>query len=149
MYHCAAGPDKEFPMQTTSFYPLIQVTDVEGSARFYETHFGFTRIYSSDWYIQLRAVSLPPFEIALIHHEHDSIPAPGRGPSRNVILSFYVDDAAAEYARLSAAGMQIAQPLRDEVFGQRHFIAADPNGILIDIITPIEPDADWPAAQSA
>jgi uncharacterized glyoxalase superfamily protein PhnB len=141
-------PDKEFPMQTTSFYPLIQVEDVEGSARFYETHFGFTRIFSSDWYVQLRAASPYPFEIALIHHDHDSIPAPSRGPSRNVILSFYVEDAAAEYARLSAAGMQIAQPLRDEVFGQRHFIAADPNGILIDIITPIAPDADWLAAQS-
>ncbi len=28
--------------------------------------------------------------------------------------------------------------LRSENFGQRHFIVADPNGILIDVITPIE-----------
>ena len=66
-----------------------------------------------------------------------------------MILSFYVEDAAAEHARLAAAGVPISQPLRDEVFGQRHFIAADPNGILIDIITPIEPDAAWLAANSA
>ena len=136
-------------MQTSSLYPLIQVGDVEATARFYETTLGFTRIFSSDWYVQLRAVSEHPFEIALIDQDHDSIPEPARGPSRNVILSFYVEDAAAEYARLSGGTLAIAQPLRDEVFGQRHFIAADPNGILLDIITPIEPDPEWLAANSA
>ena len=135
-------------MQTSSLYPLLQVGDVEAAARFYETTLGFTRIFSSDWYVQLRAASEHPFEIALIAQDHDSIPEPARGPSKNVILSFYVDDAAAEYERLSSAGLTIAQRLRDEVFGQRHFIAADPNGILIDIITPIEPDPEWLAANS-
>jgi catechol 2,3-dioxygenase-like lactoylglutathione lyase family enzyme len=136
-------------MQTSSLYPLIQVPDVETTARFYETAFGFARIFSSDWYVQLHAESPHPFEIALIDQHHDSIPATARGPSRNVILSFYVDDAAAEHTRLAGAGVTIVQPLRDEVFGQRHFIAADPNGILLDIITPIEPDAAWLAANSA
>ena len=133
-------------MQTSSLYPLLQVPDVEATARFYETMLGFSRIFSSDWYVQLRAVSLHPFEIAVIGQDHDSIPEPARGPSRNVILSFYVDDAAAEHERLAAAGLNIVQPLRDEVFGQRHFIAADPNGILLDVITPIEPDQEWLAA---
>ncbi|TIL77909.1 MAG: glyoxalase, partial [Mesorhizobium sp.] len=27
--------------------------------------------------------------------------------------------------------------LRDEPFGQRHFITSDPNGVLIDVIKPI------------
>ena len=135
-------------MQTSSFYPLLQVPDVEASARFYESMLGFTRIFSSNWYVQLRAASPHPFEIALIGQDHDSIPEPARGPSKNVILSFYVEDAAAEYARLSGTGLTMVQPLRDEVFGQRHFIAADPNGILIDIITPIEPDPEWQAANS-
>lgn len=136
-------------MQTPSFYPLIQVADVEATARFYETHLGFVRTYGLDWYVQLRATSEHPFELAVIAHDHDSIPASAQGITRNLILSFYVEDAAAEEQRLAAAGIAIAQPLRDEVFGQRHFIAADPNGILIDIITPIEPDPDWLAANSA
>jgi catechol 2,3-dioxygenase-like lactoylglutathione lyase family enzyme len=136
-------------MQTSSFYPLIQVADVEASARFYETNLGFTRIFNSDWYVQLRATAPHPFEIAVIAHDHDSIPEAARGPSKNVILSFYVDDAAAEHARIAEAGVTIAQPLRDEVFGQRHFIVVDPDGILIDVITPIEPDPAWLAANSA
>lgn len=124
-------------MHTNSLYPLFQVADVEASAHFYETHFGFTRIFSSDWYVQLRAAAEHPFEIALIAHDHDSIPAMARGPSRNVILSLYVGDAAAEHERAITSGLTVVQPLRDEAFGQRHFILADPDGILIDVITPI------------
>ena len=134
-------------MRTHSLYPLIQVADVEATARFYEQHLGFTRIFSADWYVQLRATADHPFEIALIVHDHDTIPEAGRGPTRAMLLSFYVEDAAAEHDRLAAAGVPITQSLRDEPFGQRHFIAADPNGILLDVITPIEPDPAWLAAQ--
>jgi len=136
-------------MQTPSFYPLIQVADVAATAQFYEAHLGFVRTFSLDWYVQLRATSEHPFELAIIAQDHDSIPLAGQGVTRNLILSFYVDDATAQEQRLAAAGIPIVQPLRDEVFGQRHFIAADPNGILLDVITPIEPDAAWLAANSA
>jgi len=135
-------------MHTPSLYPLIQVDDVAATAAFYETHLGFTRTFGLDWYVQLRATSEYPFELAIIAQDHDSIPSIGQGVTRNLILSFYVDDAAAQEQRLAAAGVPIVQPLRDEVFGQRHFIAADPNGILLDVITPIEPDAAWLAANS-
>ena len=33
--------------------------------------------------------------------------------------------------------------IRSEDFGQRHFIVADPDGVLIDVITPIAPAADY------
>ena len=32
-----------------------------------------------------------------------------------------------------------------EAFGQRHFITADPNGVLIDVIKPIPPSAEFAA----
>jgi hypothetical protein len=35
---------------------------------------------------------------------------------------------------------------RNEAFGQRHFIVAAPDGVLVDVITPIEP-SDGYAAQ--
>ncbi len=133
-------------MRTDSFYPLIQVEDVEATTRYYETHFGLSRSFSSDWYVQLRAASDHPFELAVIRYDHDSIPPVGREVTRGLILSFYVADAAAEERRLAAAGLTIAQPLRDEVFGQRHFIVSDPNGLLIDVITPIEPSAEFLAS---
>ncbi len=63
--------------------------------------------------------------------------------AQGVLLNFEVADAAAEFARLKAAGLPIRLDLRDEPFGQRHFITEDPNGILIDVITPIEPSAEF------
>jgi catechol 2,3-dioxygenase-like lactoylglutathione lyase family enzyme len=134
-------------MKFTSMFPLIHVSDVAASAAFYSGHFGFTPVFESDWYVHLRGDAEGLFEMALIDYNHDSIPEAGRQPTTGFILSFYVEDAAAEAKRLEAEGVSIAQPLRDEVFGQRHVIVADPNGILIDIITAIDPDPAWLAAQ--
>lgn len=134
-------------MKFNSFFPLIQVRDLAATAQFYQTHFDFTPVFASDWYMHLRGQSEAPFELAIIHFEHETIPERGRQPTTGLILSFYVDDATAEAKRLEAAGATIAHSLRDEVFGQRHVIVADPNGVLIDIIEAIEPDADWLKAQ--
>ena len=43
------------------------------------------------------------------------------------------------------AGLPILLSLRDEAFGQRHFITKDPNGVLIDIIKPIPPTGEFAA----
>lgn len=134
-------------MKFTSMFPLIHVSDVAAAATFYRKHFGFTPVFESDWYMHLRGDAEGLFEIALIDYTHDSIPEAGRRPTTGFILSFYVEDAAAEARRLEAEGVTIAQPLRDEVFGQRHIILADPNGILIDVIEAIDPDPAWLAAQ--
>jgi len=43
-----------------------------------------------------------------------------------------------EYERAREAGLTILQELRDEAF-------VDPNGVLIDVITPIPPSAEFAA----
>jgi len=129
-----------------ALYPLLHVRDVAASSRFYQDHFRFEPVFESDWYVQLRG-GAKGHELALIAFDHDTIPPAGRQPTAHLILSFEVEDAAAEAARFEQAGVTIVQPLRDELFGQRHFIASDPNGLLLDVITPIEPDPDWLAAQ--
>lgn len=131
-----------------SLYPLILVQNVEASAVFYEKHFGFTRVFSRDWYIHLRSPAQSVYELAVIAFDHETIPPAGRAPTKNLVLSFEVEDAAAVHARFVSAGVTIIQPLRDEVFGQRHFIATDPTGIMLDVITPIDPDPEWLKANS-
>ena len=134
-------------MKMLNAYPLLQVEDVAATAAFYQTHLGFAPVFDSDWYVHMRSTAKEHIELAVIAYDHQTIPEIGRMPTAGLILSFEVEDAGAEYERLRSAGVVIAQPLRDEVFGQRHFIAADPNGVLLDIITPIEPDANWLASQ--
>ena len=48
-------------------------------------------------------------------------------------------DVDAIHDRLLAEGLPILRSLRDEAFGQRHFITHDPNGVLIDVIKQIPP----------
>lgn len=132
-------------MHLTAFYPVIMTDDVPATAAFYRRHFGFRPAFEIDWYVHLIADGDPAANLAILRHDHETVPEDGRALARGLILNFEVSDVDDAYARLSAAGVAIKTPLRDEAFGQRHFITADPNGVLIDVITPIQPDEQFAA----
>ncbi|WP_329044322.1 hypothetical protein OG738_24315 [Amycolatopsis sp. NBC_01488] len=67
-------------------------------------------------------------------------------PTSGLSFGLVVEDAAAEAKRLTEAGVDLVTPVVDEVYGQRHFSVADPNGVLLDVIEMIAPDPDWAAA---
>lgn len=136
-------------MKVTQYYPVLQTAKVAETSRFYQTHFGFQPAFEADWYVHLQSSSDPSVNLAILDGSHETVPGAGRGNSAAVILNFEVEDAAAEYERLTKAGLPMLKPLVDEDFGQRHFITADPNGVLIDIITPIAPSADFAAQYTA
>ena len=81
--------------------------------------------------------------IAILQSDHETIPEAGRGATANMLINFEVEDVDAEYEKAVANGVPILKSLRSEPFGQRHFIAQDPAGILIDVITPIPPSAEF------
>lgn len=135
-------------MRCTSYYPVLLTADVAETASFYETHFGFVRAFDSDWYVHLAMPDAAAINLAILDYRHETIPAPGRTPSAGMILNFEVVDVDAEHARLVAAGLPMLLDLRSEAFGQRHFITADPNGVLIDVITPIPPSTEFAALYS-
>lgn len=130
-------------MRPTSFYPVVMTDDVATSAAFFLTHFGFRSLFDSDWYVHLQSETNSAFNFALLAKSHVTIPAAHRDRTGGVLLNFEVEDVDAEYARLTAAGAHIALDIRDEDFGQRHFIVTDPTGILIDIVKPIPPSAEF------
>ncbi len=130
-------------MKCTQFYPVIMTDDVTGTARFYVEKFRFTPQFESDWYVHLQSAEDPSVNIAVLQGNHETIPEPVRGRTTGLIINFEVDDVDAEYERAGDNGLPILLPLKDEPFGQRHFITQDPNGILIDIIKPIPPSAEY------
>lgn len=132
-------------MRTTSFYPVIMARDVASTGAFYIAHFGFRPVFKSDWYIHLQSESDAAVNLAVLRGDHETIPERGRGRASGLLLNFEVDDVDAEYDRLRAAGLPVLLTLRDEAFGQRHFITADPNGVLIDVIKPIPPHGPFAA----
>ena len=130
-------------MKCTQFYPVLMTGDVEGTARFYREHFRFKAAFESDWYVHLQSAEDESVNLAVLQGDHETIPEAGRGRAAGLLINFEVEDVDAEYTRAEAAGLPILLPLRDEPFGQRHFITSDPNGVLLDVITPIPPSAEF------
>jgi len=133
-------------MKITSSYPVLATADVPNAQRFFQDLFGFTPRYVSDWYVHLAHPSHDWIALALVAADHETMPVAGRIPARGVLVNFEVDDAAKEYERLSSAGVRILLPLKDEAFGQRHFIIQGPDGVMIDVIEPIPPTQEFATA---
>jgi catechol 2,3-dioxygenase-like lactoylglutathione lyase family enzyme len=132
-------------MNLSSHYAVICTDKVADLRAFYTQHLGFTITFDSDWYVSLQLPDHPQYQLALVDHTHETIPAPFRKPVQGLILNFEVDDVDVEYERLQAAGLPIHLTLRDEAFGQRHFITSDPAGVMIDIIKIIPFSAEFAA----
>lgn len=130
-------------MKTTSYYPVIMTNDVAGTSAFYQRFFGFEAAFAIDWYTHLVMAGDESVNLAIIERGHETIPEMARSGVQGLILNLEVEDVDAEYERLMAEGLEMVQELRSEPFGQRHFIARDPNGVLIDVITLIEPAPEY------
>ncbi len=130
-------------MKITSYYPVIQTLDVAGTSSFYQAHFRFKPLFTSDWYVHLQAENDASVNLAILQYDHETVPEGSRAPVSGMLLNFEVEDPDALYEEFKTAGLSIAKTLRDEDFGQRHFIIRDPNGVLIDVIKPTEPTAEF------
>lgn len=132
-------------MKTTSYYPVLMTDDVEATTRFYVEHFRFHPLFESDWYVHLQSAEDRRVNLGIVRFDHETVPETGRASVAGLLINFEVKDPDAVYERIVAAGLPILRTLRDEDFGQRHFITMDPNGVLIDVIRPIPPSADFAA----
>ncbi|UUV31402.1 VOC family protein [Amycolatopsis roodepoortensis] len=128
-------------MRLTSFYPVLMTEKIAETRDFYCRHFGFEPTFEADWYVSLKRGA---WELAILAPGHETIPAGAGKPVQGLLLNFEVEDVDAEHRRLIVeAGLPEALSLRSEDFGQRHFIVADPNGVLIDVIQEIPPIGEF------
>ncbi|MEU3626515.1 glyoxalase [Amycolatopsis coloradensis] len=128
-------------MRLTSFYPVLMTERLTETRDFYRDHFGFELTFEADWYVSLKRGE---WELAILAPGHGTIPAGFGKPVQGLLLNFEVDDVDAEHRRLVVdAGLPETLSLRSEEFGQRHFIVADPSGVLIDVIQQIPPTGEY------
>jgi len=78
--------------------------------------------------------------------DHEKVPAVHAGIPGGYLVALVVEDLAATEAAFVAGGAEITEPAVDEPWGQRHFFARAPGGIVFDVVQPIPPDLDWLAA---
>lgn len=131
-------------MSVTSFYPVLMSHDVAAAAAFYRDRVGFQITFESDWYVSLR---LDDFELALVAHDHPTIPREYQALPQGIIVNLEVENVAEVYQQITADDDVVPLlPPKDEDFGQRHFILSAPDGILLDVIHPIPPTAEYASA---
>jgi catechol 2,3-dioxygenase-like lactoylglutathione lyase family enzyme len=129
-------------MATTALYPVTMSDDPATTAAFYRALLGLEPTYESDWYISLAAPGGGP-ELATVARDHESVPAAFRAAPRGTLVTVEVDDARAIRRRASEIGAPLELELRDEPFGQRHFMVRDPDGLLVDVVEPIPPAPEF------
>jgi len=126
----------------SSTYPVLMTEKLAESVLFYKTYFGFVETFSSDWYISL---SHPDGgELAFIEATHESVPTHYRSPAKGMILNIEVENATQMYNHIQGQNTGIiVMTLRDEDWGQRHFMVQDPNGVPVAVIEIIAPSEEF------
>lgn len=115
-------------------HPLTITNKLTETADFYKTFFEFDEVFTSDWYIQLAhkngaeiAIMLPNLsnQPEILHKSHN-----GNG----IVFTFETDDATKAYNELKTKSAPFVYDLKDEEWGQRHFILEDPSGVYVDVV---------------
>ncbi len=115
-------------------HPLTITSKLNETADFYKTYFEFTEAFTSDWYVQLAHKSGAELAIMLPDQSNQPEFLQKAHDGNGMIFTIETDDATAVYAELQAKKAPIIHELRDEEWGQRHFILRDPAGIYVDIV---------------
>lgn len=130
-------------MKCSQFYPVVMTDDVAGLSAFYQAHFGFRPLFESDWYVHLQSSVDESVNLAILDGDQTMVPEVPRGRASGLLITFEVEDVDRVFHEMRNKGLPILLELRDEPWGQRHFMTRDPAGVMIDIIKPIPPSAEF------
>lgn len=126
-----------------SLFPDICSASPAVSRDFYVSLFGFRVAFEIDWYVQLQSPEDPNLQLAFVQRGHDSVPAGFGGPPHGVLVTIETKDVDALHERARELGCEIVYALRDEAWGQRHFMTKDPDGLLVDVVQLIPPAPEF------
>jgi catechol 2,3-dioxygenase-like lactoylglutathione lyase family enzyme len=145
-------------MSVTALYPVLMTDRPAALARFYAELLELEPVFEADWFVQLTG------QMGFVARDHDSVPERFRGataacrqgipagdvsPSAGLLVTVEVDDVDAVHERAVAMEVPIELTLRDEAWGQRHFIARDPDGTAVDVVQVIPASPEFAALYNA
>ena len=91
-----------------------------------------------DWYLQLMAPDEPGLNIGFMKSNHETFAGRASSPGNySLVLTIHVDDVDEAYSRAQQLGAEVLAESRDEEYAQRHFVIADPNGLLLNVMSAI------------
>ncbi len=115
----------------------IATNSIEHTRDFYIEHFDAVVTFDCGWYVDLRIGGSTFQFITAEKSGGHACDAAG------ITLNLQVEDADAEYKRLTESGLVPASPIADHPWGDRSFIIQDPSGISVCIYMETEPDEEF------
>jgi catechol 2,3-dioxygenase-like lactoylglutathione lyase family enzyme len=126
-----------------NFLTLL-VDDPHAAGAFFTELLGYAPAFRSDWFVQLRAPAEGAVELGFLRRDHAIVPEALRAqrPAGGWLTVVVPDvDAAHEAAR--GRGVEVLEAPRDLFYGQRRMLIRGPEGLVVDVSSPCEPDPDW------
>jgi predicted enzyme related to lactoylglutathione lyase len=99
-----------------------------------------------DWYLQLMERNNATLNVGFVKPDHEMFAGRTASPG-GVVLTIHVDDVDEAYRRAIRLGAQIPSEIRDEDYGQRHFLVVDPNGLVLNVMSALSPTRDPQSAR--
>lgn len=123
-----------------AMFPVMVVSELEAVKAFYEAVFGFNAVFfDKDFYLHLVSPGsgaqlgfLIPGHASQPEFLHPLMQAEG------YVISLEVADAAQAFDEAKKMNLEIVMDLKEEVWGQIHFMVKDPAGIRVDVVQHLE-----------
>jgi catechol 2,3-dioxygenase-like lactoylglutathione lyase family enzyme len=107
--------------------PDIISQRMDESRKFYTEFLGFDVAMDMGWVLTFASPSNPTAQITVVRGNEKAAPQPN--------MSIEVTDVDAVHAKAVALGLRIVYPVTDEPWGVRRFFVADPNGVIINVLS--------------
>jgi catechol 2,3-dioxygenase-like lactoylglutathione lyase family enzyme len=114
-------------MKIRRVVPDIMSERMDESRQFYTGFLGFEVGLDLGWVTIFVSPSNPTAQITLLRRDRSNALQPQ--------LSIEVDNVDEVHANAVARGEKIVYPLTDEPWGVRRFFVADPNGVVINVLS--------------
>lgn len=107
--------------------PDITSDHIEESRSFYTGFLGFSIGMDMGWVITFVSPSNPSAQITLMRGDESASVQPQ--------ITIEVDDVDHAHTKAAERGLRIVYPLTDEPWGVRRFFVADPNGLVLNVMS--------------
>jgi len=122
-------------------YPVICAEDIGACREFYVSLFGFRPVFEVDFYVHLGGGE--GVQLGFVKADHESVPDALPRPAAGVFVTIESDDVDALHEWARTLGVDVVYTLRDEEWGQRHFMVRDPAGLFVDVVKYIPPTREF------
>ena len=106
------------------------------SRDYYTKLFDFNVNYDSDWFVHLISKD-KQLELGIISLTSEIVPKELKSSPQGLYMTFVVENTDEVFEIAKAEGFEVISEPSDTFYGQRRLLLKDPNGLIVDISSPI------------